>query len=85
MLLQKSGNHLIFSGYEDGDSVQISNFFYNPVFQIENITFSDQSLTAAQVNLLREAMASFDSGQSIEDLVAAAGQEANFPLLVSSS
>lgn len=76
---------MIFSGYDAGDSVQIRDFFAGSTYEIETITFSDQSLTAAQVNLLREAMASFDSGQSIEDLVSAAGQEANFPLLATSS
>ncbi len=81
VLLKKDGNNLIFSGYEDGDSVQINDFFADSTYEIETITFTDQSLTAAQVNLLREAMASFDSGQSIEDLVSAAGLEANFPLI----
>ncbi|UBQ55849.1 calcium-binding protein [Alysiella filiformis] len=42
---RKDGNHLIIEGYNEQDSIKISDFFYSENYQIENFQFSDKTIT----------------------------------------
>lgn len=49
VVFQKDGYDLIISGYNDGDSIRVQNFFYSSYYEIENFVFKDQSVTLAEL------------------------------------